>query len=212
VRRVDVGGRTIEIDVRVSQRVKRAKIVVDPFRNVEIVVPPQTHDDAVEALLFEHRAWLERQLAKPPKSLAIGLQRDEVVWIGGLALPVPRVPSLEAWYREQAGIEVTRVLEREAGRLRIAYRSVAIRDQRSRWGSCSRRGALSFNWRLILAPQAILAYVVVHELCHVLRHDHSPVFWELVALARPTFQGERRWLAEHGHELLAYQVPERLAA
>jgi len=212
VLRVEVGGRTIEICVRVSQRVKRAKVVVDAFRNVEIVVPPRTQDDVVEALLFEHRAWLERQLAKAPKSLAIGLQRDEVVWIGGLALPVPHVQSLESWYREQALIEVTRVLEREAVRLRIAYRSISIRDQRSRWGSCSRRGALSLNWRLIMAPQAILAYVVVHELCHVLRHDHSDVFWELVALARPTFRGERRWLAEYGHELLAYRVPERVAA
>ena len=124
---MQVGGRTIEIGVRVSQRVKRAKIVVDPFRNVEIVVPPRTQDDVVESLLFEHRVWLERQLAKAPKSLAIGLQRDEVVWIGGLALPVPGVPSLEAWYRDQARVEVTRVLQRESARLRIEYRSVSIR-------------------------------------------------------------------------------------
>jgi predicted metal-dependent hydrolase len=109
-------------------------------------------------------------------------------------------------------VEVVRVLEREATRLCIAYRSITIRDQRGRWGSCSHRGALSFNWRLILAPQAVLAYVVVHELCHVIRHDHSPVFWQLVALARPSFREERKWLADHGHELLAYRVPERAAA
>ena len=210
--RVEVGGRTIELDVRVSVRVKRAKIVVDAFRNVEIVVPPRTGRDAIEALLFEHRAWLERQLAKPAKSLAIGLQRDDVVWIGGLALAAPPVPSIAAWYREQARLEAERVLARESARLSIRARSVTIRDQRGRWGSCSRHGALSFNWRLILAPQAVLAYVVVHELCHVLRHDHSPVFWQLVALARPTFSDERQWLADHGHELLAYRVPERAAA
>ena len=202
----------IELDVRVSARVKRPKIVVDAFRNVEVVVPPRTRDGEVEALLFEHRVWLERQLGKPAKSIAFGLQRDDVVWIGGLALPAPQVPSLESWYREQARIEVKRVLARESERLCIPYRSLAIRDQRSRWGSCSNRGALSFNWRLILGPQAVLAYVVVHELCHVLRHDHSPVFWQLVALARPTFGEERRWLADHGHELLAYRVPERAAA
>ena len=209
---MEVGERTIEIGVRVSQRVRHAKIVVDAFRNVEIVVPPGTADGAIETLLFEHRAWLERQLAKPPKSLAIGLQRDDVVWIGGLALPAPQVPSIDAWYREQARHEVARVLVRESARLGIVYRSLSIRDQRARWGSCSRRGALSFNWRLILAPQAILAYVIVHELCHILRHDHSPVFWQLVALARPTFHEERKWLTDHGHELLAYRVPERLAA
>jgi predicted metal-dependent hydrolase len=212
VRQVEIGGRNVDIPVRTSRRVKRPKIVVDAFRNVEIVVPPRTQREAVESLLFEHRVWLERQLAKPPKPFALGLQRNDVVWIGGLALPIPHVPSLEAWYREQARIEVTRVLTRESARLHVGYHSVAIRDQRSRWGSCSSRGALSFNWRLIAAPQAILAYVVVHELCHVLRHDHSDVFWQLVALARPSFREERDWLAEHGHELLSYQVPERLAA
>ena len=210
--RVEVGGRTIELRVRASPRVKRAKIVVDAFRNVEVVVPLRTDAGAVQALLFEHRAWLERQLAKPAKSLAIGLQRDDVVWIGGLALPAPQVPSIDAWYREQARVEVMRLLERETARLCIPYRSVTVRDQRSRWGSCSQRGALSFNWRLIMAPQAVLAYVVVHELCHVVRHDHSPVFWRLVALARSTFREERGWLADHGHELLAYRVPERDAA
>ena len=212
MRQVDVGGRVIDVPVRVSARVKRAKIVVHPDRSVEIVVPPRSGDGVVESLLFEHRAWLERQLARPARKLALELQRDDVVWIGGLALPLPSVPSVEAWYREQARDEVLRVLRHESQRLRIGYRSVTVRDQRSRWGSCSSRGALSFNWRLILAPQAILAYVVVHELCHRLRHDHSALFWQVVALARPTYESERKWLSDHGHELLAYRVPERLAA
>jgi predicted metal-dependent hydrolase len=202
----------MDIPVRISRRVKRPKIVVDALRNVEIVVPPRTAKAAIESLLFEHRVWLERELAKPPKPLALALQRDDIVWIGGFALALPNVPSVQAWYREQARIGVERVLRHESKRLQIAYRSVSIRDQRSRWGSCSSRGVLSFNWRLICAPQAVLNYVVVHELCHVLRHDHSPVFWQLVALARPSYADERKWLAEHGHELLAYRVPERLAA
>jgi predicted metal-dependent hydrolase len=202
----------LDIPVRISRRVKRPKIVVDALRNAEIIVPPRTPQTAVESLLFEHRAWLERELAKPAKPLALGLQRDDVVWIGGFALALPNVPSVDGWYREQARIEVERVLRRESKRLNVSYRSMSIRDQRSRWGSCSNRGVLSFNWRLICAPQAVLNYVVVHELCHVVRHDHSPVFWQMVALARPSFRDERDWLAEHGHELLAYRVPERLAA
>jgi hypothetical protein len=212
VRQVELGGRTMDIPVRISRRVKRPKIIVDALRNAEIVVPPRTPQATIESLLFEHRAWLERELAKPPKELALGLQRDDVVWIGGFALALPNVPSVDAWYREQARVEVERVLRRESKRLNVSYRSLSIRDQRSRWGSCSNRGVLSFNWRLICAPQAVLNYVVVHELCHIVRHDHSPVFWQMVALARPTFRDERAWLAEHGHELLAYRVPERLAA
>jgi len=212
VRRVDIGGCVVEIPVRVSRRARKLTIHVDAHHNVEIVVPQRTSQDEVDRLLFEHRAWLERQLAKPRRRFELGLQRDDVVWIGGLALRTPPVASVDAWYREQARIEIERAVERAAARLGVTYTRLSIRDQRTRWGSCTKRGALSFNWRLIVAPPAILEYVVVHELCHRIRHDHSPDFWALVAEARPTFEEERRWLSEHGPELLAYQVPVRRAA
>jgi len=212
VRRVDIGGRAVEIPVRVSRRARKLSIHVDALRNVEIVVPRRTSQDEIDALLFEHRAWLERELAKPPKTFHLGLQRDDVVWIGGLALPVPALPRLDDWYREQTRTEVTRIAAREAARLRVDYTRITIRDQLTRWGSCSKAGALSFNWRLIVAPPAILSYVVVHELCHRIRHDHSPEFWDLVAQARPSYAEERAWLSEHGPELLAYRVPQRRAA
>jgi predicted metal-dependent hydrolase len=212
VRRVDIGGRTVEIPVRVSRRARKLSIHVDALRNVEIVVPRRTTQHEIDALLFEHRAWLERELAKPPKAFHLGLQRDDVVWIGGLALPLPQLPALDAWYREQARAELKRVADHEATRLGVTYTRLSIRDQLTRWGSCSKTGALSFNWRLVLAPSAILTYVVVHELCHRIHHDHSAAFWSAVAAARPTFREERTWLAEHGHELLAYRVPKRRAA
>jgi predicted metal-dependent hydrolase len=212
VRRVDIGGSVVEIPVRVSRRARKLSIQVDVLRNVEVVVPPRTSQEDIDRLLFEHRAWLERELAKPPKMFHLGLQREDVVWIGGLALPAPRLPSLEHWYREQARVEVVGAVTREARRLSVTYTRVTIRDQLTRWGSCSKAGALSFNWRLILAPPAILTYVVVHELCHRIRHDHSPTFWEVVAAARPTYLEERDWLSEHGPELLAYRVPRRRAA
>jgi len=212
VRRVEIGGKTVDIPVRVSRRARKLSIHVDALRNVEIVVPRRTSADEIDALLFEHRAWLERELAKPPKTFHLGLQRDDVVWIGGLALPVPTLASLEDWYREQARTEIERTATREAARLGVEHARITIRDQLTRWGSCSKGGALSFNWRLILAPPAILTYVVVHELCHLTHHDHSAAFWATVAEARPTYDEERAWLAEHGPELLAYRVPKRFAA
>ena len=166
-------------------------------------------------LLFEHRAWLERELAKPPKSFISGLQREDVVWIGGLALPAPALPSLEAWYREQARTEVLRAVERESRRgWTSTYTRVTIRDQLHALGLVlERRGALSFNWRLIVAPPAILTYVVVHELCspHPAR-PLAPSSGRVVAPRAPTYKEERDWLAEHGPELLAYRVPKRRAA
>ena len=117
MRRVDIGGRAVEIPVRRSRRAKKLRIVVDELRKVEIIVPSSTTNDEIDALLFEHRAWLERELAKPPVSFHLGLQRDDVVWIGGLALKRPRVASLDAWYREEAREEITRIVEHESHRL-----------------------------------------------------------------------------------------------
>jgi predicted metal-dependent hydrolase len=207
VPRVEAGGREVEVAVRRSARARRARIVVDAQQNVEVVLPQRAPLATVERLLAEHREWLERQLAKPAAEFRLGLQRDDVVWLGGMALPRPRVADLGRWYREQARADLERAAARESVRLRVGYRRLSVRDQRTRWGSCSTRGSLSFNWRLVLAPPAVLAYVVVHELCHLRRHDHSRAFWRLVEEARPTYREERVWLAEHGRELLAYRVP-----
>ncbi len=82
------------------------------------------------------------------------------------------------------------------------YSRITIRDQKTRWGSCSARGTLSFNWRLMLAPPAILDYVVVHELCHLTHMNHSPAFWQAVEAVCPDYRDSRRWLKEHGQELV----------
>lgn len=82
------------------------------------------------------------------------------------------------------------------------YHRITIRDQKTRWGSCSARGTLSFNWRLMLAPPAVLDYVVVHELCHLTHMNHSPAFWQAVADVCPDYRIHRKWLKDHGHELV----------
>ena len=83
-----------------------------------------------------------------------------------------------------------------------AVRKVSIRNQRSRWGSCSRRGAISLNWRLVQAPPEVLDYVIVHELMHLREMNHSARFWALVEAACPDFRPSERWLKAHGPSLL----------
>lgn len=82
-----------------------------------------------------------------------------------------------------------------------SYTSITIRDQKTRWGSCSSRGTLSYNYRLIFAPREVLDYVVVHELCHLTYLNHSKDFWNKVASVMPDYKVYKNWLREHGHEL-----------
>ncbi len=97
------------------------------------------------------------------------------------------------------------IVDDEAAALGVSYRRVEIRGQRTRWGSCSALGTLSFNWRLVLAPFEVLDYVVVHELCHLRQPDHSSRFWQLVASRRPQWRLQRDWLRDYGPELLAFR-------
>ena len=78
---------------------------------------------------------------------------------------------------------------------------IAIRDQKSRWGSCSQKGNVNFNWKLIMAPPEALDYVVVHELCHLYEFNHSPRFWALVEAQLPDYEAWKKWLKAHGDDL-----------
>ncbi len=83
----------------------------------------------------------------------------------------------------------------------VSYGRISIREQRTRWGSCSSKGNLNFNWRLILAPEEVLDYVVVHELAHRREMNHSKAFYAIVESVLPDYRSARRWLREHGHSL-----------
>jgi predicted metal-dependent hydrolase len=109
--------------------------------------------------------------------------------------------ALERWYRRQARAEVASRLEAATARAGTGYASLQIRGQRTRWASCSSSGAMSFNWRLLLAPAEILDYVVEHEVAHLEVHDHSDDFWELLASRCPDWRRHERWLRRHGHAL-----------
>jgi predicted metal-dependent hydrolase len=108
---------------------------------------------------------------------------------------------LEAWLRERAREAIDRAVAQHAAALRVAPSRIGLRDPRTRWGSASRIGGLSFSWRLILAPPEALETVVVHELAHLRVFGHGPRFWALVASRRPDHVDWRRWLRHHSHEL-----------
>jgi predicted metal-dependent hydrolase len=109
--------------------------------------------------------------------------------------------ALEAWYRRRARLEVAPRLDAAVARAGRSYATLQIRGQRTRWASCSTSGAMSFNWRLLLAPAEILDYVVEHEVAHLDVQDHSARFWDLLATRCPRWREHERWLRRHGNSL-----------
>ncbi len=110
---------------------------------------------------------------------------------------------LRAWFAERARGAIEREITRHAPALGVVPAAVTLRDPRTRWGSASRAGRLSFSWRLVLAPPEVLETVVVHELAHLRVFGHGPAFWALVASRCPDHAAWRRWLREHSVELHA---------
>ncbi len=196
MRRIRVGGREVELHIRRSKRVKGHRIVVRYGLSPELVVRPRATDTEIDDAIAFHLPWLERQLAQQVAP----------------RLALERLRITEEQGRREARARVELVAQSEAAALGVTYRRITIRDQVSRWGSCSSNGSLSFNWRLVLAPHDVLDYVVVHEVCHIVEHNHGPAFWALVEKRRPHYRESKEWLDRHGWEILAYRPPLDAAA
>ena len=123
------------------------------------------------------------------------------VYINGSSPDLPKL--LEAWYRMQASIVFgakALVFSRKMG---VTYKRILIRGQKTRWGSCSPLGNLTLNWKLLLAPEPVINYVIIHELAHRKHMNHSKRFWEVVAQFIPRWKEHRKWLLTHEAELKA---------
>jgi predicted metal-dependent hydrolase len=214
----------IAYSIRRSPRARRVRVAVDHARGVEVVLPRRAPLSEAEAAVTELRPWIERRLREVERTRAAVVARGNavpyldqtltlVVQPGrtrvhrrGGELLVPdgdaRLPALERFYRRSAQAEISARLKRACAQTGRSYERLSIRGQSSRWASCSRSGTMSFNWRLLLAPEAVLDYVVWHEVCHLEIMDHSPRFWSLVAQRCPDYRQHVRWLRRHGATLV----------
>jgi predicted metal-dependent hydrolase len=105
--------------------------------------------------------------------------------------------ALESFLKKKAARMIIGRVTIKARDMGLNSRQVSIRSQKTRWGSCSSKGTLSFNWRLVMVPPEVLDYVVIHELIHIGEHNHSKRFWEKVAAIDPAYKNHRRWLKEN---------------
>lgn len=238
-RELVVDGRVVVVRVRESRRARTMRLTVAPGRAPEVVVPARIRSRAVDEFLRSNQQWLADRLAalraasQRPRVLP---ERSGSVWLAGQPVPVIHDPAgratatlsegrlvvsgaqphasaaIERWYRREARQRLGWTAQREAARLGVRFQTLSVRDQRTRWGSCSHNGSLSFSWRLVLAPAAVLDYVVVHELCHLVEFNHSRSFWRLVESVRPDWRDAAGWLREHGYELHAYRPESGMEA
>jgi predicted metal-dependent hydrolase len=169
------------------------------MRQTELELPPARLEDGGEVWYLGERLALAVRVDP-------GRRREHVARREGelrVALPpgVAVRDALVRWYRRRARAEVAARLDAACARAGTTYTALQIRGQRTRWASCSSNGAMSFNWRLLLAPPEILDYVVEHEVAHLEVLDHSSRFWRVLASRCPDWRVHEAWLRRHGHAL-----------
>ena len=211
-----------EYSLRRSPRARRVRVSVDGEGAVLVTLPKRAAKREADAAVRELSPWIERrrralaraaaEVARTPGTLPyLGRElrlvpqasRTRVHRRGdALLVPTHDRESLERWYRRAARAEVAPRLDAATARAGVAYTRLTIRGQKTRWASCSQNGAMSFNWRLLLAPEAVLDYVVEHEVCHLEVLDHSPRFWRLLEARVPDWREHAAWLRRYGSTLV----------
>ncbi len=233
LRRLDLAGRMVAVRFRRNRRARRLIIRIDPgIDGVIVTLPPGAGQEEGLDLIRRRQSWVLDGLdaVAPRVPFAAGghvpfLGRNHLIrHRQGRGVPVLRAGNiitvtgraehlarrLGDWFRQQARNEITPRIGRKAALLgplgpagRWAGR-VSIRDTRSRWGSYAVNGGFSFSWRLVIAPEFVLDYVVAHEVAHMKVMDHGPKFWAVVERLADDVQGARDWLKNHGDAIHRY--------
>ena len=213
----------LPVTLKRMKRARRISVRLHPKeRGVIVTLPARASLRAARDFAESARGWVEAQMDKTPQAASFAADasfplrgapcrivhcperrdvryEDGVLLVGGGAEFLAR--RVRDWLKARARTTLTARTAEHASRLGARITRITLRDTRSRWGSASHTGALSFSWRLILAPEAVLEYVAAHEVAHLREMNHSPRFWRLVEELCPQYESARRWLRRHGGEL-----------
>lgn len=231
-REIQLDARRVRYTVRRSARARWLRARIDLRTGLSVTLPDGLDEARVEPFLRSRRRWILRVLKRfdrlapliPERTLAHGttvpfLGRELTLNVGvgeprvgrlGDSLIVHvrrRTPgavrrALTEWYLREAHRELTERAHALAARHGLTFRKVVVGDQKSRWGTCYENGTISFNWRLLLAPEEVADYLVAHELAHRAVPDHSPRFWAKVEELCPAYRERERWLRRFGVGLI----------
>ncbi|NTJ43493.1 M48 family metallopeptidase [Agrobacterium larrymoorei] len=230
-RTVEVSGRNVPITIKENQRATRITLRIEPGGNaLKLTIPYGLHHAQVDEFLDRHQGWLEAKLSK--FSTQDGMTDGATINIRGIPHRILHTASLRGVTRiakdadgeavlqvsglpEHTGRRVATFLKKEARadleRLVAAHaksvgrpvRSIALKDTRSRWGSCSHEGNLSFSWRIVMAPESVIDYLAAHEVAHLREMNHGPKFWALCKKLCPEMDAAKAWLKQNGSQLHA---------
>lgn len=223
---IELDGDMITVAVRTHARARNYRLSISRSGEPVLTVPVNGRWEEAEAFLVRQRHWLAARLKRTPKPVAfvagaIVPLRGEAHEVAGtgqirgqveVAAGQVRVPGgpdhiarrLSDWLKNEARGDLTARTYFHAERLEVRPKSIKLKSQSTRWGSCSSAGHLNYNWRLILAPSFVLDYVVAHEVAHLREMNHSPAFWARVEETLPDMQRGKAWLKAHGAKLMVY--------
>ena len=231
---IDLDGRPHPVTVRIDRRAKRLIMRIDNCGCIRLTCPHEKDVGAALAMAKSRRDWIGSRLAEmaPPTPFTAGetipvLGRDRLIVLDPAqrspAILEPQVIRVGGGNADLVPGRVTRLLRREvqtlcrkralsaSARLGVTIGRIRVREMKTRWGSCSARGDITFNWRLAHAPVDVLDYVVCHEVAHRQHMDHSPAFWKVVEFLYPGYGAQERWLRDEGRTLFSYGTEPVLA-
>ena len=218
----------IEINKLVRSKRKTLALIVETDGTLTVRAPLRMKEADIRQFIQAKQDWIKRKQAQAQKEASSPRQYvdGEMFWYLGQEVPMrvisdgkpalvmdecfrltksaqPQAESVfMAWYKRQARRIVTNRVEFFAGKYGFKVGKVRISSARTRWGSCSHKGTLSFTWRLVMAPNDVIDYVVVHELCHLKEMNHSRAFWSQVEAILPDYKQHRKWLKDKGKNLV----------
>lgn len=178
--------------IRTSRKTIAIQITLDG--DVTVRAPRDCEKAEIDDLIRDRREWIEEKRAEFLAQKRECEKKQE---------QFPKItPESEREFRRLAKEKIPKRVALFAEQVGVDYGKITIKDTKSRWGSCSYQGNLNFCWRLILAPEEVLDYIVVHELCHRLEMNHSARFWAEVKRVFPEYEKSKEWLKENGLALL----------
>lgn len=216
----------MEYIIKYSKKRKTLNITVERDRSIVVTAPEGTNEEKIKAIVDHKRKWIEEKISSSQKNDSSDTKEfvsgESIMYLGkfySLKVENAEIATLnfddcfhiaknnsaqakeifKQWFIKQANDYIVPLAKSSAENLGVAYKQCKIVDNmKYRWGSCTPKGNVCFNWRIIKAPMNVIRYVIIHELAHRLEYNHTGRFWNIVSIQQPDYLIAKEWLKENG--------------